>query len=140
MPTAPTTGVINGTDLLVYIDATHTIGYSTTCSLALNADMRDTSNKDSAGWKAVLPGMKNWTVSCDALVIMTKSTYNLSYMMGLIVNKTLVNLQFATANAGDVIFAGTAYVTSCNLSAANEANATMSISFQGTGALSVTQA
>jgi len=140
MPTTPTAGVINGTDLLVYIDATHPIGYSTTCSLALNADMRDVSNKDSAGWKAVLPGQKNWTVSCEALVVMATGSYNLKYMMDCIVNKTAISLLFKTANTGDVIFSGNAYVTSCNISAANEANTTMSISFQGTGALGITQA
>jgi predicted secreted protein len=139
MPGSPTAGVVNGTDLLVYIDSTHPIGYSTTCSLALNCDMRDVSNKDSAGWKAVLPGMKNWTVSCEALVIMTGSTYNLKYMMDCIVNKTAISLKFATINGSDVVFSGSSYVTSCNVSAANEANTTLSISFQGTGALTVAQ-
>ena len=145
MPTAPTSGVINGTDLLVYIDSTHTIGYSTTCSLQLNCDMRDVSNKDSAGWKAVLPGQRNWTVSCEALAVMEKTTggattYNLKYLMDCIVNKTAISLKFCTANTGDIVFSGSAYVTACSISAPNEANSTMSISFQGTGALGVAQA
>ena len=138
MPGARTTGVINGTSLLVYIDATHPIGYSTNASLALNADMRDISNKDSAGWKAVLPGQKNWTINCEALVIFTES-YNLAYIMNLIIAKITVSIKIATSNiAGDYYFSGSAYVTSCNMNAGNEANATFTVNFQGTGALTLT--
>lgn len=137
MPGTPTAGVINGTDLLVYIDASHPIGYSTTCTIALNADMRDTSNKDSAGWKKVVPGQKNWTISCEALASYA-STYNLKYLMDLILNKTAVSIKVSTANpSGDAVFSGTAYVTSCNVTAANEANGTLSVQFQGDGALSL---
>jgi len=104
---ARTQNVINGTDLLVYIDSTHTIGYSTSCSLTLNADMRDISNKSSAGWKAVLPGQKNWAVTCEGLTIFTQ-TYNLAYLTNLIINKTSVNLKFATSNqSGDPYYSGT---------------------------------
>ena len=132
-----TTNVINGTDLLLYIDATNVIGHSTTCSLTLNADMRDVSNKDSVGWKAVLPGMKNWTCQAEGLTVFA-DTYNMKYLMSLIINKTVVAIKFTTLNTtGDYSWTGNAYVTSVNVSASNEANSTFSVSFQGTGALTI---
>lgn len=135
---ARTTNVINGTDLLLFIDATHVIGHSTTCSMTLSADMRDVSNKDSAGWKAVLPGQKNWTAQAEGLTVFS-DTYNLKYMMDLIVNKTPVSLKLTTPNpTGDYTWAGSAYVTSVNMNGANEANSTFSVSFQGTAALTIT--
>ena len=135
---AKTPGVINGTDFLVYIDATHPIGLSTDCSITINRATRDTSNKDSGGWKTVLPGQREWTISCNALMAFDK-TYNLTYLNALMIAGTVINIRFQTGNtAGDSYFTGTAYITSVNLSAANQSNATFSISFQGSGALSMT--
>lgn len=138
MAAAKTVGVINGTMLLVYIDSTHPIALSTTCSLVLNSDMRDISNKDAAGWKKVLPGMKNWTVSCEGLVAYDTS-YNYQYLLAAQLAGTAFSLSFKSTNtAGDYYFSGSAYITTVNLTAQNEANATFSVSFQGSGALTLT--
>jgi predicted secreted protein len=100
--------------------------------------MRDVSNKDSAGWKAVLPGQKNWTMQGEGLTVFADS-YNMKYLMDLIINKTVVSLKMTTPNpSGDYIITGTGYPTSVNMSGANEANSTFSVSFQGTGALLIT--
>ena len=135
---ARTPGVLNGTDLLVYIDSTHPIGLSTDCSITINRATRDTSNKDSGGWKTVLPGQREWTVSCNALVAFD-NTYNLTYLTALMIAGTVINLKFQTGNtAGDPSFSGTALITSVNASAANQSNTTFSISFQGSGPLALT--
>lgn len=130
---AATAGIINGTDFLVY-DATNVITHSQTCSLNLSLNLRDTSSKATAGWKAVLPGQRSWTIETSGMVALDAS-YNLAYLHGLIDNKTRVAIKFKTANVDNVYFEGYAYLTSVSMEAPLEANTTYSASFIGDGAL-----
>jgi TP901-1 family phage major tail protein len=130
-----TAGILNGTDLLVY-DNTSKIAYSQSCKLALNMNLRNTSNKDSAGWETNLTGEKSWSVEVSGLVALD-TAYNLAYFMNLILNGSTVALKFKTANLSDYYYSGTAYLTSCNVEASNQANVTYSLSLKGTGALAL---
>ena len=130
-----TAGILNGTDLLVY-DNTNKIAYSQSCKLALNMNLRNTSNKDSAGWETNLTGEKSWSVEVSGLVALDTS-YNLAYLMGLILTGATVALKFKTGNSSDYYYYGTAYMTSCSVEASNQANVTYSASFKGTGALTI---
>lgn len=132
---AVTAGILNGTDLLVY-DGTHAILHATDCSVQLSQSSRDASTKASAGWKASLPGQRSWTMTNNGLVALDVS-YNLAYLFNLIVSRTLVTIYMKTANAADYYLGGTAYLTSAQLTAPNNNNATYSASFEGTGPLSV---
>ena len=97
-------------------------------------DLRDTTNKDTAGWKTVLPGLQSWTMETSGLVTFSIN-YNYGYLMALVLNKTLVTLNFKTANAGDFYYSGTGYLQNISVDSANQANVTYSASFVGTGAL-----
>lgn len=139
---ARTNAPISGTDLGVYTGSgTKTLlGLATNCSITFNRDMRDVSNKDSAGWKAMLTGQKNWQISCEGL-------YNPSSTNGYIalynawLAGTLLTLTFgASINSSpqDYYWVGTAYITSLQQQAPNEGNVTWSVTFQGTGAIAMT--
>lgn len=138
MAAARSTGVISGTDLGVYLSST-LIGASTSCSISLSRDMRDTSNKDSAGWKKVLPAMKSWTVSCEGLFIPggTGNYYSL-YTSWAAGTALTISWKVTSNTAGDITYSGTAYITSLAKSGPNEANVTYSVSFQGDGAITPT--
>ena len=138
MAASRTSGVINGTDLAVY-NGSNLIGVSTSCSISMSADMRDTSNKDTAGWKKVVPGQKSWTVSTEALLAHSVA-YNFGYLYGLWYNKTALTIYVKSVSnpTGDYYWTGTAYINSLNLTAGNEQNATFSVSLQGDGALTQT--
>lgn len=131
-----TAGILNGTDLLVY-DNTNKIAYSQSCKLSLNMNLRNTSNKDSSGWETNLTGEKSWSVEVSGLIALD-TAYNLAYLMNLILNGTSITLKFKTANSSDYYYSGSAYLTSCSVEASNQANATYSASFKGTGALALT--
>lgn len=133
---AATAGILNGTDLCVYNGALK-IAYSQTCKLNLSLDMRDTSNKDTIGWKKVLPGMKNWSAEVSGLVALDVN-YNYSYLMNLILNSTSVAVKFKTANSDDYYYSGAAYLQTVSIDAGNQANVTYSATFVGDGALAVT--
>jgi predicted secreted protein len=132
---AVTAGALNGTDLLVY-DATNPIAHSTACTLNLSMDMRDTSTKASAGWKAVLPGQRNWSIEVSGLIALDAS-YNWAYLMALITNKTRVALKFRTANTDNFYYYGYGYLASVSADAPNQGNTTYSASFTGDGELAL---
>jgi len=59
------TGIRNGTDLLIYIGGT-AVAFSTSHDLNLNMATRETTNKDTAGWKTSLSGVRDWDTSGEA--------------------------------------------------------------------------
>lgn len=135
---ARTNTIINGTDLGVYTGSGSPvlIGLATNCSITLNRDMRDVSNKDSAGWKALLTGQKNWQVSTEGLYN-PSSTNGMIAMYNAWYAGTLLTLTMKNSTQ-DWYWSGTAYITSLQINAPNEGNVTYSVTFQGTGAITMT--
>ena len=64
---AETTGIINGSNLKITLGAEGgtlvMVDNLTDCSISTNLDMRDTTTKSNAGYKALLPGMIEATMS-----------------------------------------------------------------------------
>jgi TP901-1 family phage major tail protein len=136
---AKSTTVISGTDLGVYT-GTGTpalLSAATSCAINISRDMRDTSNKDSASWKKVLPGQKSWTVSSENLYI-PSATNGYYVMFQAMVAGTAIVLTWKTTNASDIIFSGTAYIASLSKTSPNEGNVSYSVNFQGDGAITPT--
>lgn len=134
-----TTDVINGTDLIVYVDfdgngTKEAIALATSHSLSVNMETRDKTNKDSGGWEEHLEGLRSWTLSSDTLVAFDQGK-NLDEVFDLIINRTKVELKLSTEETGDKYFQGSAYCTSDEVEAPTEDNVTMSLEFQGTGKL-----
>jgi predicted secreted protein len=132
---ARTNAIINGTDLGVYLGGT-LVALATQCTLSMSRDMRDTSNKDSAGWKKVLPGQRNWSVSTEGLY--NPSTAN-SYITLWAAWKdgTALTLLFKNSTQ-DYYWGGTVYITSLSQNAPLEGNVTWTVNFQGDGVLTET--
>ena len=61
-----TNGVLNGTKFAVYAAGTK-IAYATTASISINHNLRDTSTKDSGGWRDQLERQRDWEVSVDGM-------------------------------------------------------------------------
>lgn len=131
-----TTGVVNGTDLLVYV-GTVAVACATSHTLNIGQDMRDTSSKCSAGYKTQLPGQRNWTIDGEGLFAFD-SPYGFSDLYTLWSTRAKVTLKFSTEVAGDKRYSGEAYLSSLSASAPNEDNTTFSFSFEGTGPLTET--
>jgi len=138
-----TNGVINGTKFGVYAAGTK-IGYATSASISMNHNLRDTSTKDSAGWRDQMEGQRDWEVSVEGMVIfvdtagsaisdLTVNELYATYMEGS--NRTSFTLMFSTEITGDLKWSGTAWLTSLSLDTPNEDSSTWSGSFSGTGAL-----
>jgi predicted secreted protein len=137
----PTTGIFNGTNLVVLV-GTEVVAHSTSCSLSVSADLPDSTTKSSGGWAEEIGGLKSWSLTTDGLA--TVSPAGADYVVGDIFtawsNRTTVQVKFTTVSGstpvtGDLIWYGSAFIESLDITADMESPATYSVSFTGTGIL-----
>lgn len=131
-----TTGIVNGTLLLLFVDG---VAISSTTNHTINFEMatRDATTKSSGGYEEVLEGLRSWTIDFDAMTAFD-DTFGYEELRLLIANRTEVTLLFSTVVSGDPQWSGKAFLTSISLEAAVEDSTTMSGSFKGTGELTAT--
>lgn len=133
---------IRGNELYVYMGG-EAVGYATTSSLEITSDTIDTSNKQSGVWASGISGQISWTVSTDALIVKaTDGSNSHTAIFDAMVAQDPVEIEFGygvgsgeEVTKGQGWYKGKAYITSCSISADNGSVASMSISFQGEGAL-----
>jgi len=136
-----TDGVINGTKFGVYNGGTK-IAFATSASISINHNLRDTSTKDSGGWREQLEGQRDFEISVEGMLIFTNldgsaitgSTINELYS-SYIATRTVFQIKFSTEVTGDIKWEGQAFMTSISIDTPNEDSSTVSASFSGTGAL-----
>jgi predicted secreted protein len=145
-----TTSVFNGTSLVVLI-GTEVIGFATSCSLSLAIDAPDASTKQSLGWADEIGGQRSWSLTTDGLATVvpgTVATYvTTAELNALAIARTAVTVKFTTVDnstvggvtpvTGDVIYSGSAFIESVDMTADMENPVTYSVSFKGTGALTI---
>lgn len=143
-----TTSVFNGTSLVVLI-GTEVIGFATSCSLSLAIDAPDASTKQSLGWADEIGGQRSWSLTTDGLATVvpgTVATYvTTAELNALAIARTAVQVKFTTVDnstvggvtpvTGDVIYSGSAFIESVDMTADMENPVTYSVSFKGTGVL-----
>jgi len=147
---------VRGKNLMIFIDD-KAIALSTACGLDLTADTEETSSKDSGSWKDFDVTMLSFTGSTDVLVSAIASdsdTADLAHkelfakfiameptdlIFGEIVGRTNANNEPPETTGwlppSDNGYVGKALITGLSFSAPVDGKATMTISFQGTGAL-----
>lgn len=129
--------VTKGLDILVYVQVENkleAIGGQQNCSLSMEADTIDISNKSDFGWSSFIAGAKSWSVSCDGQFITDDKGQEA--LMKAFVDGTNVKVEMKNAD-DSVYFAGEAAITSIELEAAFDDVCTMSLELQGLGELAV---
>jgi TP901-1 family phage major tail protein len=125
--------ITKGLDILVYVGE-QAVGGQKNCSLSMEADTIDTSNKNDFGWASFIGGAKSWTVSCDGQ-FMADDNGQKALMAAFIAG---TNVQVEMKNADDsVYFAGTAAITSVEVEAAYDDVCALSLELQGVGPLAM---
>lgn len=138
---AASTAIMNSTNVVIGISTDAGVTYSsiaraTSASLSVSMDVRETTNKDSAGWRELLEGLKSWSLSADGLVcfnVTGKKT--ISDLYGHLNTRTAITVKFGSAGSGEKVYSGLAYVTAVSQDSGFEDNVTYSVSFEGAGAL-----
>ena len=140
-------GTIKGQNLRVMV-GDKCIAMATSCQFHISAELQDSSSKDSTGdWQEQEVTGLSWDAQTDSLVTLEDNGTNGELpqdILSLIINKTKVQLTFdQTAGANNRVGqnsvikkTGEAYVSDVQITAQNRQNSTMTVQFQGTGALS----
>ena len=137
---AASTAIMNATDVLIQFSTDGTtydeVGRMTSASLSISMETRDTSTKDSAGWRELLEGQKSWSLSGDGLVVYSLTGADgFSDLYGYLNGRTNLYVKFGSVGSGEKVYSGRGFITSLDQEAGMEDNTTFSFSFEGTGAL-----
>ena len=138
---------IKGQNLRVMVGG-KCIAMATNAQFHISAELQDASSKDSVGdWQEQEVTGLSWDAQTDSLVTLEDNGSNGELpqdIFSLIINKTKVQLTFdQTAGANNRVGqnsaikkTGYAYVSDVQITAQNRQNSTITVQFQGTGALS----
>ena len=131
--------VLRGLDLLIYVpvDSVQTaIGGQKGCTLTMEADNIDVSNKNDYGWTSTIGGAKSWSVSCDGQFIATDAGQKALVQAFIAGDEVKVEMRNSDSS---VYFGGTAAITSLEIDAQFDDVCTLSMELMGIGALSLEQ-
>ena len=129
--------VTKGLDILIYVGAEaqkKAIGGQKGCTLTMEADTIDVSNKNDFGWASTIGGAKSWSVSCDGQFVADDAGQQA--LFDAFIAGTEVDIEMKNA-AESVYFAGKAAITSLEVDAQFDDVCTLSMELQGIGALTV---
>ena len=105
-------------------------------SLEVNKETVDITSFSSAGWKAFLVDLKDWSISYDAIVARTGTGTYETMLVDLLADTTSKAVTFVDS-AATTTFSGNGHLTSLSLSGSVGDKQTYSCSIQGTGALTI---
>lgn len=129
----------NGTELVIEIgtlDSGDAISLNTNVSLSVSTSEIECTNKDSSGWKDILVGTRDWSMSGTSYVS-PSSTYGLAEAWAAWEAGTAVTVNFTrgTPTSGDISLSGSAYFTSIEQTGEVDGAAEWTFSLSGSGAL-----
>ncbi|MFM2203800.1 MAG: Phage tail tube protein [Bacteroidota bacterium] len=130
--------IYNGTAQLLKLGTAgseETLIQLTNCSMSVNADLFDTTSKESGGWKSVMPGLRDVSYSGEGLAdFAAGANYTLTEIFAAYNNRTLLSVKFTN---GTNTFSQSGYIASFEISGPMEDVATYTIEVTGTGVLTL---
>ena len=127
-----TTGIMNSTLFVLSIGGVK-ITHLTNVELTFDHSPRDTTTKDSAGYREQLEGLRSFSGSGEAMFD-EGATYGLDELYTAWENRTALTAKWGSAVSGDTTWSGTVYIENVSVSSPSaEDNVTYSVSFTGTG-------
>lgn len=126
---------VQGLNILVYLGET-ALGGQKNCTLSMEADTIDVSNKNDFGWSSFIAGAKSWTVSCDGQFLTDDEGQEA--LMAAFIESQEVTIEMRDSES-TIYYAGQAVITSLELEAAFDDVFAYSVEFQGKGKLENTK-
>tara|TARA_R100001594_G_scaffold94682_2_gene128933 strand:+ start:5211 stop:5675 length:465 start_codon:yes stop_codon:yes gene_type:complete len=136
-------GVYNGSDVLLYLDS-EIVVHSTDTSFKIGHKLKDTTARETNGWKTSVQSTRDWEVSVEGAVAFRTTGGTLysnepNYInVTEIINNHIINRNTVLATivppgigVNNLQFMGYTYITSVSVEAANEDTATYSITLSG---------
>ena len=140
------TQLVLGEEMYLYVTSANTpIAFATTCSVQIDGETIDTSNKMSGRWNSNLAGKNGYTISSDALYTQATGLYSFDSLMTKMIEGGKLEWTIGKAKdykTGDYDldttkphYKGVGFVTSLSLNAGNNEVANCSITITGSGAI-----
>ena len=129
--------VFNG-DLMVIKVGSTVVAELTNCELTASTNMFEITSKESGGLKEILAGNSEWSATADINVDFVSSNWDAADMWAAWSAKTALSIVVTNGVTGDKQFAGTAYVDNVTYTGPQGDKASGTVSFAGTGALTIT--
>ena len=132
-------GLISGTDLRIQLGTTP-LGYATSCTMSLSAETKESISKDStSSWSEVTIGQLSGSLGFEGLLSFddTINSVAVEDVEGIYDNfaaKTSVTWKFTDSTTGNIEWSGSGFITSLELGAPVEENATYSGTITMSGA------
>ena len=140
------TQLVLGEEMYLYVTTGNTpIAFATTCSVQIDGETIDTSNKMSGRWNSNLAGKNGYTISSDALYTQAEGLYSFDALMTKMIEGG--KLEWTIGKAKDYVngdydldetkphYKGEGFVTSLSLNAGNNEVANCSITITGSGSI-----
>lgn len=128
-----TVGEVNGTLIKLSVGGT-VIGALTSNSISFSSSPRETTSKDSGGWKTIKEGLRNWSLSGEGFFA-EDATYGFEDLMDAYIARDEVTIMESSAVTGDITYSGAARITSLERTSPMEETVTFSVSFEGSGTI-----
>jgi predicted secreted protein len=130
---AETIGVVNGNNVLLYVNDT-AVACSTNAEVSYTNELIEVTCKDNGGAKQYLLGSGDWNMTLE-MFVKYDATFGANELWDLALNKTTVEAMFSNENAGDFRLVGDALITAINNVAPLNGGVTASVTLQGTSTL-----
>jgi predicted secreted protein len=136
--------ILNGTELKVYSSGTNNlVAFAQNCTLTVNQSIREITNKESAGFKESLEGLRDFTIDVDGAYAWTDGTGSaLTNGADDVLETNVLNARQKvtfifgdTTTTSDVSYSGSGFITSMSFTGGTEDTATYSMTIEGTGVL-----
>jgi len=139
--------ILNGTEIKVYsTGTTNLVAFAQNCTLNVNHSPREITNKESAGYKEILEGLRDFSIDIDGAYAWTNAAgAALTNGIDDVLETNVLNARQAvtfifgdTASTSDISYSGSGFITSVSMTGGTEDSATFSLSIEGTGVLTQT--
>tara|TARA_Y100001937_G_C7004214_1_gene277937 strand:+ start:168 stop:599 length:432 start_codon:yes stop_codon:yes gene_type:complete len=136
--------ILNGTELKVYSSGTtNLVAFAQNCTLTVNQSIREITNKESAGFKESLEGLRDFSIDVDGAYAWTDASGSAltngadDVLQTNVLNaRQKVDFIFGdTTTTSDVSYSGSGFITSMSFTGGTEDTATYSMTIEGTGVL-----
>ena len=135
--------ILNGTEIKVYSASTNNlVAFAQNCTLNVNHSPREITNKESAGFKEILEGLRDFSIDIDGAYAWTNAggtalTDGVDDVLeaNVLNARQAVNFIFGDTSSSDISYGGKGYITSVSITGGTEDTATYSLSIEGTGEL-----
>ncbi len=126
-----TVGKVNGTLIKLFVAGT-VVAFLTSNDKSNEMSTRETSNKDSNGFKEALEGMKSWGGSGSGYFA-EDSPFGYGDLWDLWKAGTAITVKESSSETGDSEYSGLAHITSLSRASGLEETVTFDLSYEGTG-------